>query len=80
MHSPLRYAEELDGWIRRDNTGLKGDVAEWAKTNLEEDKLSTSEVSKYLEKVYYDAPKQESVYRNHLPGCTHVVQAIGFTP
>jgi len=25
---PLRYAEEKDGWILRDNTGLKGEAAD----------------------------------------------------
>lgn len=47
---PLRYAEERDGWIFRDNTGLKGEVAVWAKENLEEDRLLISSVSKYLKK------------------------------
>ncbi|RAL67018.1 hypothetical protein DID88_007798 [Monilinia fructigena] len=41
----LRYAEERDGWIKRDNTGLKGEVATWAKNNLEPDTLPTSKVS-----------------------------------
>lgn len=76
---PLRYAEELDGWIRRDNTGLKGAVADWAKDNLEEDKLPTSDVSKYLEKVLSPKEEQEQVYKTQLPKCTHVIQAVGFT-
>lgn len=33
----LRYAVKMDGWILRDNTGLKGEAAEWARQNLEED-------------------------------------------
>ncbi|RDL36591.1 Uncharacterized protein BP5553_05943 [Venustampulla echinocandica] len=76
---PLRYAEERDGWILRDNTGLKGDVAIWAKENLEEDRLPASDVSRYLEKVPTTRDKEEAVYKEHLPACTHVVQAIGFT-
>lgn len=76
---PLRYAEERDGWILRDNTGLKGDVAIWAKENLEEDKLPSSDVSRYLEKVSTTRDQEQAVYKQHLPACTHVVQAIGFT-
>jgi hypothetical protein len=41
----------MDGWIRRDNTGLKGEVATWAKENLEEDRLPFSPVNKVLDKV-----------------------------
>ncbi|PBP23276.1 hypothetical protein BUE80_DR006071, partial [Diplocarpon rosae] len=75
---PLRYAEERDGWIIRDNTGLKGAVATWARENLEEDVLPTSRVSKFLEKVPTTKEKEQEVYLEHLPACTHVVQAIGF--
>jgi hypothetical protein len=75
---PLRYAEERDGWIFRDNTGLKGDVALWAKENLEEDVLPSSDVSKYLEKISTTREKEQDDYKKHLPTCTNVVQAIGF--
>ncbi|RFU35157.1 hypothetical protein B7463_g1253, partial [Scytalidium lignicola] len=75
----LRYAEKRDGWIYRDNTGLKGAVAAWAKENLEEDKLSQSDVSKYLEKVRTTGEKEPETYNEHLPSCTHVIQAIGYT-
>jgi alpha-1,3/alpha-1,6-mannosyltransferase len=77
---PLRYAEERDGWIFRDNTGLKGDVAVWARANLEEDRLPTSDVSRFLEKVPTTRERELDVYREHLPACTHVIQAIGFQP
>lgn len=59
---PLRYAEERDGWIFRDNTGLKGDVAVWAKENLEEDRLPSSDVSKYLEKLPTSRERERSLY------------------
>ena len=75
---PLRYAEEKDGWILRDNTGLKGAVATWAKENLEEDVLLSSDVSRFLEKVSTTKEKEQETYLAHLPSCTHVVQAIGF--
>jgi hypothetical protein len=76
---PLRYAEERDGWIYRDNTGLKGDVSVWAKENLEQDVLPSSDVSNYLEKISTTREKEESDYKKHLPSCTHVIHAIGFT-
>jgi len=69
----------MDGWIRRDNTGLKGAVATWAKENLEEDKLPTSDVNNYLEKIFSTKEQQEVVYADHIPTCDFVVQAIGFT-
>ncbi|KAH6713786.1 hypothetical protein BKA61DRAFT_643653 [Leptodontidium sp. MPI-SDFR-AT-0119] len=74
---PLRYAEERDGWILRDNTGLKGAVATWAKENLEEDVMASSDVSKYIKKIDTHTD-EEGAYRRHLPTCTHVVQAVGF--
>ncbi len=76
---PLRYAEERDGWIYRDNTGLKGDVATWAKDNLEPGVLPTSPVSRFLQKVPTTKGDEKEVYARELVGCTHVVQAIGFT-
>jgi hypothetical protein len=76
---PLRYAEEREGWVFRDNTGLKGEVANWARENLEEDVLPASDVSKYLEKITTTREREEHDYHNHLPKCTHVIQAIGYT-
>ncbi|KAB8293998.1 hypothetical protein EYC80_009462 [Monilinia laxa] len=75
----LRYAEERDGWIKRDNTGLKGEVATWAKNNLEPDTLPTSKVSQYLEKVKTSPETEKEDQDKHLQGCNHVVHAIGFT-
>lgn len=75
----LRYAEERDGWIKRDNTGLKGEVATWAKENLEADTFPTSDVSKYLEKVKTSPETEEKDMVEHLHGCQFEVQAVGFT-
>ena len=50
----------------------------WAKENLEEDRLPSSEVSKYLEKIATSREKEHEDYNKYLPDCTHVVQAIGF--
>lgn len=53
-------------------------MAVWAKDNLEEDKLPSSAVSKYLEKIATSREKEQEDYKKYLPDCTHVVQAIGF--
>ncbi|KAL3421440.1 hypothetical protein PVAG01_07885 [Phlyctema vagabunda] len=76
----LRYAEERDGWIFRDNTGLKGEVATWARQNLEEARLPTSPVAAFLQKVSTTRGDEPDVYARELPACTHVVQAIGYKP
>ena len=76
---PLRYAEQRDGWILRDNTGLKSAAAEWARNNLEPDTLPTSDVSKYLTKVAYEAGSEKETYERHLRGVDFYVQAIGYS-
>lgn len=74
---PLVYAVEMDGWILRDNTGLKGASADFARAHLEDEALKDSPVGRYLEKV--DCSVDEgAVYRAHLPKCTHLIQAIGY--
>ncbi|KAI0407929.1 hypothetical protein F4802DRAFT_494071 [Xylaria palmicola] len=73
----LRYAEYMDGWILRDNTGLKGQAAEWARQNLDTEAFPNSPVSKIITKVW-TAGKEEEAYRTELPACTHIVQAVGY--
>ncbi|KAK4495335.1 hypothetical protein PRZ48_013666 [Zasmidium cellare] len=75
---PLRYAEYEDGFIARDNTGLKGEAAVWAKENLEPETLPSSPISKVLTKIDYEKGHEEEVYKAHLPGSDFVVQAIGY--
>ena len=75
----LRYAEYMDGWILRDNTGLKGEAAVWAKENLEPETFPQSPVSKHVEAISYDKGKELEVFEQHLPGSNFVVQAIGYT-
>lgn len=77
---PLRYAEERDGWILRDNTGLKGEVATWARENLEEEVLSSSSVSSHLVKIATSHGDETDKYTRELADCTHVCQAIGYKP
>ena len=73
----LRYAEYMDGWILRDNTGLKGQAAEWAHQNLDDEAFPTSPVNKVIRKVWTSGREAEA-YREEFPGCTHIVQAVGY--
>lgn len=76
--NPLRYAEYMDGWILYDNTGLKGSAAEFARENLEDDKLAKSTVSKFITKIDASGQKGNKAYETYLPRCTHIIQAVGF--
>lgn len=75
--SPLLYAEYKEGYILYDNTGLKGQAADFARENLEDSRLRTSPAGKYIEKV--DCSKHEQAqYEKHLPQCSYIIQATGF--
>lgn len=78
---PLRYAEYMDGWILRDNTGLKGLAADFARAQLEDGKLPTSPAGKVIEKIDCGGgeARETAQYRAHLPDCSHIVHAVGFT-
>ncbi|KAJ5250393.1 hypothetical protein N7489_000803 [Penicillium chrysogenum] len=77
----LRYAEYKDGWILRDNTGLKGLAADFARSELEDDKLPTSPAGQVLDKIdCAGGPEIESAqYHKYLPACDYLVQAVGYT-
>nr|A0A411PQP8.1 RecName: Full=Monooxygenase AgnR1; AltName: Full=Agnestins biosynthesis cluster protein R1; Flags: Precursor [Paecilomyces divaricatus]QBG38889.1 oxidoreductase [Paecilomyces divaricatus] len=75
----LRYAEYMDGWILRDNTGLKGVAADFAREQLEDDRLPKSEAGRFIEKIDCSDGKETAAYEAHLPSCSHIVQAVGFT-
>ncbi|KAJ5449771.1 uncharacterized protein N7458_006220 [Penicillium daleae] len=78
---PLRYAEYMDGWILRDNTGLKGLAADFARAQLEDDKLPTSPAGRVIEKIDCGGgeSREAAQYRAELPSCSHIVHAVGFT-
>ncbi|CAI7665044.1 unnamed protein product [Penicillium bialowiezense] len=78
---PLRYAVPKDGWILRDNTGLKGSAAEFARNELEDDKLSSSAAGKILSKVDCTGGQdiESAQYHRYLPECEYIVQAVGYT-
>ncbi len=67
--SPCRFALDMGDWILFDNTGLKGDTAEWAKhyingrhpDNLERHIVNETNMARYL------------------PDCNKAIYAVGFT-
>lgn len=82
---PLRYAEYKNGWILYDNTGLKGIAAEFARDQLESNRLPVSEAGRFITHIDCsssgggDRGKELNQFKTHLPTCDFVVQAIGFT-
>ncbi|KAH7145681.1 pyridine nucleotide-disulfide oxidoreductase-domain-containing protein [Dactylonectria estremocensis] len=77
-HKDLSYAKYMDGWILRDNTGLKGQAAQWARENLEGEAFANSPVSKVMTKLWTPRGEEDQIYRTELPSCTHIIQAIGY--
>ncbi|KAK6439057.1 hypothetical protein LTR95_004740 [Oleoguttula sp. CCFEE 5521] len=76
---PLRYAEFMDGWILRDNTGLKGEAATWAKQNLEPETMPDSDVAKYVKMIQYPSGTEKDVFEREMQGVEYYVQAIGYS-
>ncbi|KPM37500.1 hypothetical protein AK830_g9046 [Neonectria ditissima] len=78
-HKNLRYAEHKDGWILYDNTGLKGQAAQWARQNLEDETFPSSQYSSIITRLWTQPGNgEESIYQAELLDCTHIVQAIGY--
>lgn len=78
---PLRYAEDKGDWILRDNTGLKGETAIWARANLEGEGWDNGDVKNVVEKIFTKPGREEEdAYEDHLvdPRVTRVCEAIGF--
>ncbi len=66
--SPLRYAVYMDNWILFDNTGLKGETAQWAREHID------GKMPKNLTRVWSNDENNKA----YLPLCSKAVQAIGF--
>lgn len=66
--SPCRYAINMGDWILFDNTGLKGETAQWARNNID-GKLP-------FNLVRYNTTEPNIV--RYLPQCDHVIYAVGF--
>lgn len=68
--SPLRYAVLMDDWILYDDTGLKGETANWVRENISKNCLP--QISRYLAtEEHIDA---------QLPLCNKAIYAVGFQP
>ena len=64
----MKYAVYLDEFILFDNTGLKGETANWARENMD------GAMSDRLLRVW----SNEENINDYLPQCTKSIQAIGF--
>ncbi|KFY41684.1 hypothetical protein V495_04833 [Pseudogymnoascus sp. VKM F-4514 (FW-929)] len=78
---PLRYAVDKGDWILRDNTGLKGETAVWARQNLEEGVWEGSDVKGYVQKIFTTPGEEEkAAYERELGSkdVDMICEAIGF--
>jgi cation diffusion facilitator CzcD-associated flavoprotein CzcO len=66
--SPVRYAVLMQDWILYDDTGLKGETAQWVKENIAKNCLP--QVRRFL-----STPEQVDA---HLSSCNKAVYAVGF--
>jgi len=65
-----RYAVDYGDWILYDNTGLKGETAEWVR----------QEMPKVPEDRLLRVGAGDGTVRRFLPQCTKVVYGVGFEP
>lgn len=68
--SPLKYALNMGDWILFDNTGLKGNSANWARQNI--DGAHPPSLTR--------VPTNSPTYEEEVARCNKVVYAIGFKP
>lgn len=73
--SPLLYAQYMDDWILYDNTGLKGEVAEWARKEIDTGNLEKQGIVSRVCVKELTLDEQVALWR----GCTKLVQAVGFS-
>lgn len=66
--SPCRYAVDMGDWILFDNTGLKGQTADWAREHID------GRLPHNLER--YNT--EEHNIARYLPECDQVIYAVGF--
>jgi hypothetical protein len=67
-HSPCRYAIDMGDWVLFDNTGLKGNTAEWARQHID------GSLPKNL--VRYKS--NEANIARFQPQCDKAIYAVGF--
>lgn len=67
--SPCRYAINMGDWVLFDNSGLKGQTAEWAREHI--DGTLPANLLRYI--------SSEANIARFLPECDKAIYAIGFT-
>ncbi|OPX08422.1 pyridine nucleotide-disulfide oxidoreductase [Mycobacterium sp. AT1] len=67
---PLRYAVEFEDWTLFDDTGLKGNAAQWARDNVD------GRLPDRLKRCHVDDPR----FGELLGQCDRVVYTVGFEP
>ncbi|KAH9812058.1 pyridine nucleotide-disulfide oxidoreductase-domain-containing protein [Melampsora americana] len=72
--SPLKFAEQKDGWILHDNTGLKGLAADWAR--------DVYPFAPHIKRIQLpiDPNEAEQITQQYLMNCTRAIYAIGYKP
>lgn len=68
--SPFKFALLLDDWILYDDTGLKGETAQWVRDNIL--KRPLPQIKRYVANA--------DNINHHLPLCNKAVYAVGFSP
>lgn len=68
--SPTKYAVYLNDWILFDDTGLKGNAAQWARENID------GTLPERLERYLVNSPE----FSEQLHACSHAVYTVGFAP
>ncbi|WWC65468.1 uncharacterized protein I303_108086 [Kwoniella dejecticola CBS 10117] len=80
--SDIQYAIYREDGIVNDNTGLKGDTADWSKIYMEDQPNGQTKGDKgetVIEQI--DISKNEKeIYGKRLKECTHLIYAIGYQP
>jgi len=82
FRSSLKFAQYLpDGRIQHDNTGLKGEVAEWAREMLVDvpvGQVKSVQLNGLLERYNLGAGDEKDIYEECLAQATKVISAVGF--
>ncbi|KAK4170152.1 pyridine nucleotide-disulfide oxidoreductase-domain-containing protein [Cladorrhinum sp. PSN259] len=73
----LKYAEQREGYILNDNTGLKGQAAKFARENLDGDALHNSSAGVFIHRHLLKGNEAEQL-KSGLSECDFYVQAIGY--
>ncbi|WVR08418.1 hypothetical protein IAU60_005473 [Kwoniella sp. DSM 27419] len=74
----IKFAEYRDDGIVYDNTGLKGDTAEWAKEVMRDPDHTDATILEQVDLGAEQEGREKEVYAARLGECTHLVYAVGY--